>query len=100
VQDLVVGAWDNAGTRLWGRQVGGTADRIVLKAASTDDPDEPLAYTIAGVEGRKLKLAGKDTSGELKTFTVEVLGPDLIEMTSPDAAPLRLARVPKDASKP
>lgn len=76
-----------------------TADRIVLKATGTDDPDEPLAYTIAGVEGQKLKLTGKDASGEQKTFTVEVLGPDLIEMTSPDGAPLRLARVPKDAPK-
>ena len=77
-----------------------TADRIVLKATSADDPDEPLVYSIAGMEGQKLKLTGKDASGEQKTFTVEVLGPDLIEMTSPDGAPLRLARVPKDASKP
>jgi hypothetical protein len=76
-----------------------TADRIVLKAADKADPDEPLPYTVNGAEGQKLKLTGKDTSGETKTFTIEVVGPDAIVMTSPDGAPLKLARVKPDAGK-
>lgn len=77
-----------------------TADRIVLKAPGNGDPDEPLPYTINGVDGQTLKLTGKDTSGEQKTFTIEVVGPDAIVMTSPDGAPLHLARVKPESPKP
>jgi hypothetical protein len=69
-----------------------TADRIVWKATSPDEEDEPLAYTIAGVEGAKLKLSGRNSEGEQKTFTLEVLGPDTLRLTSPDAPSLRLQR--------
>jgi hypothetical protein len=77
-----------------------TADRIILKAAGNGEPDEPLPYTINGVEGQKLKLTGKDASGEQKPFTIEVAGPDAIVMTSAEGAALRLARVKPESPRP
>lgn len=71
-----------------------TADRIVWKATGPDDQDEPLAYTITGAEGSKLKLSGRNADGEQKSFTIEVLGPDTLKLTSPDAPSLRLEREP------
>jgi hypothetical protein len=71
-----------------------TADRIVWKATGPEDQDEPLTYTIAGVEGSRLKLNGRNVDGEQKSFTLEVLGPDTLKLTSPDAPSLRLEREP------
>jgi hypothetical protein len=82
-----------------------TADRIVWKATSPEDQDEPLTYTIAGVDGSKLKLSGRNADGEQKSFTLEVLDPDTLKLTSPDAPSLRLEReipaspAPSPASK-
>ena len=77
-----------------------TADRIVWKATSPEDQDEPLNYTIAGVEGAKLKLSGRNQEGEQKAFTLEVLGPDTLRLTSPDAPSLRLQRDPPASPSP
>ena len=77
-----------------------TADRIVWKATGPDDQDEPLTYTISAVEGSKLKLSGRNADGEQKTFTLEVLGPDTLKLTSPDAPSLRLEREPAPSPSP
>lgn len=77
-----------------------TADRIVLKAAGQGEQDESVSYTLAGTEGKKLRLAVTDAAGEKKTVTVEVLGPDLILMSSPGSPPLRLNRAPADPPRP
>ena len=81
-----------------------TADRIVWKATGPDDQDEPLTYTIAGADGTKLKLSGRNADGEQNSFTLEVLGPDTLKLTSPDAPSLRLEReaaaVPPPAPSP
>ena len=77
-----------------------TADRIVLKASGQGEQDEPVTYTVAGSEGKKLKLAVTDAAGEKKTVTVELLGPDLIQMSSPESPPLRLNRVPAEPPRP
>lgn len=77
-----------------------TADRIVLKASGRDEQDEPVTYTITKADGRKLDLAATDGAGEKKRITVEVLGPDLLQLSSPDSPPLRLTRAPADPPKP
>lgn len=77
-----------------------TADRIVLKASGRDEQDEPVTYAITGMEGRTLKLGATDAEGEKKVVTVEVLGPDLIQLKSAESPPLRLTRVPAESPKP
>jgi hypothetical protein len=77
-----------------------TADRIVWKATGPADQDEPLTYTIAGVDGSKLKLNGRNVDGDQKSFTLEVLGPDTLRLTSPDAPSLRLEREPAASPSP
>jgi hypothetical protein len=77
-----------------------TADRIVWKATGPDDQDEPLTYTIAGADGSRLKLSGRNADGEQKSFTLEVLGPDTLKLTSPDAPSLRLEREAAAAPPP
>jgi hypothetical protein len=70
-----------------------SATRILFKAPTKEDKDEPLDYTVVGVEGRKLKLSGKDATGNEKTFTIEVAGPDTLYMAVPDAPVFKLVRV-------
>ena len=77
-----------------------TADRIVWKATGPEDQDEPLTYTIASVEGSRLKLNGRNVDGEQKSFTLDVLGPDTLKLTSPDAPSLRLERDPPSQPPP
>jgi hypothetical protein len=70
-----------------------TSDRIVWKATGPDEQDDRLTYTITGVDGRTLKLNGKNADGEQKAFTIEVLGPDALALSSAEAPSLRLDRV-------
>jgi hypothetical protein len=77
-----------------------TADRIVLEAAGPGEEDEPVRYTVSGSEGRKLRLDATDAAGEKKRVSVEVLGPDLVQLTSAEGPPLRLNRVRPDPPTP
>ena len=70
-----------------------SATRIVFRAPTPEDKDEPLDYKVLGAEGQKLKLSGKDATGNEKTFTIEVAGPDTLYMAVPDAPVFKLVRV-------
>ena len=69
------------------------ATRIVFLAPTKEDKDDPLDYKVLGVEGQKLKLSGKDSTGAEKTFTIEVAGPDTLHLAVPDAPVFTLVRV-------
>lgn len=77
-----------------------SATRILFKAPTKEDKDEPLDYKVLGAEGQKLKLSGKDATGNEKTFTIEVAGPDTLYMAVPDAPVFKLVRVKPAAPKP
>jgi hypothetical protein len=72
--------------------------RIVFLAPGKEDKDEPLDYTVVGVDGQKLKLKGKDATGSEKAFTIEVAGPDTLHLAVPDAPVFTLVRVKPSAS--
>jgi hypothetical protein len=77
-----------------------TAAKIVWKAASPGDQDEPLTYKVVGAQDRTLKLSGTNADGEKKDFTIEVLGPDALKLSSPEAPSLRLERVVSASPSP
>jgi hypothetical protein len=77
-----------------------SATRIVFLAPTKEDKDETLAYTVLGLEGQKLKLSGRDPTGEEKPFTIEVVDPDTLHLAVPDAPVFKLVRVKATPASP